>query len=227
VKNLKKILYHGSENIIETPSYGKGAINNDYGRGFYCTENEELAKEWACSKNKNGYANKYELDMSDLRILQLNEDYTILNWLAILTKNRTYWQNSSISHEAKEYLQEHFFIDTSEYDLIIGYRADDSYFSFAQDFVAGTISLKQLSEAMYLGKLGEQIVLKSEKAFCKLHYLGNSFAKSEEYHTKKILRDREARRQYRTTKQQAIDVNGIFMIDIMREGMTNEDSRLR
>ncbi len=28
-------LYHGSENIIETPKYGKGARNNDYGKGFY------------------------------------------------------------------------------------------------------------------------------------------------------------------------------------------------
>lgn len=39
------------------------------------------------------------------------------------------------------------------------------YFSFAQDFVAGVISLEKLSEAMRLGKLGEQIVLKSPKAF--------------------------------------------------------------
>ena len=53
-----------------------------------------------------------------------------------------------------------FLLDISEYDVIIGYRADDSYFSFAQDFVAGVISLQKLSEAMQLGKLGEQIVLK-------------------------------------------------------------------
>lgn len=119
------ILYHGSENLIEKPQFGKGSLHNDYGRGFYCTENIELAKE-----------------------------YNILNWLAILADNRTYWQNGSIAEEAKKYIKEHFLLDISGYDVIIGYRADDSYFSFAQDFVSGLISLQKLSEAMRLGKLG-------------------------------------------------------------------------
>ena len=43
------IIYHGSKNIITKPEFGKGNIANDYGLGFYCTENIELAKEWACS----------------------------------------------------------------------------------------------------------------------------------------------------------------------------------
>ena len=42
------ILYHGSDSIVKSPEYGKGKFYNDYGRGFYCTENKELAKEWAC-----------------------------------------------------------------------------------------------------------------------------------------------------------------------------------
>ena len=85
------ILYHGSEYLIENPQFGKGSLHNDYGRGFYCTENIELAKEWACGKQTNGYANIYELDMSDLKCLNLNsKEYNILNWLAILADNRTY-----------------------------------------------------------------------------------------------------------------------------------------
>ena len=40
---MKKILYHGSQVIVEKPEYGKGARNNDYGKGFYCTEEIELA----------------------------------------------------------------------------------------------------------------------------------------------------------------------------------------
>ncbi|MCR4746658.1 MAG: DUF3990 domain-containing protein [Lachnospiraceae bacterium] len=46
-------LYHGSENIIKTPEFGKEKLNNDYGRGSYCTENAELAKKWACAKGRN------------------------------------------------------------------------------------------------------------------------------------------------------------------------------
>ena len=35
---MKKRLYHGSQFIIQQPEYGKGARHNDYGKGFYCTE---------------------------------------------------------------------------------------------------------------------------------------------------------------------------------------------
>lgn len=225
---MEKVLFHGSEEIIEKPQFGKGARSNDYGRGFYCTENKELAKEWACAKNTNGYANRYVLDMSDLKILNLNsKDYHILNWLAILAENRTYWQNGSIAEEAKNYIRDHFMVDISNYDVIIGYRADDSYFSFAQDFVAGTISLRKLSEAMHLGKLGEQIVLKSEKAFERIRFEGYEEVDATEYYVKKTERDREARKQYRTSKKVSDSVNDIFILDILREEIKNGDPRLR
>ncbi len=222
------IIYHGSEKIIEKPVFGKGNLRNDYGKGFYCTESEELAKEWACSNNKNGFANKYELSLEGLNILYLNSDkYNVLHWLAILTKNRTYWENSTISETAKKYLAQNFMIDTSEYDVIIGYRADDSYFSFARDFVSGTISYRQLSEAMRLGKLGEQVVLISKKAFENISYLSNSPADSEVYYSRKKERDRKARQEYRRTKQAEDLENELFIIDIIREEMKQNDLRLR
>lgn len=220
-------LYHGSENIIEKPVYGKGARYNDYGKGFYCTENIELAKEWACAKQKNGYANIYDLDLSELNVLNLNSaSYIILNWLAILADNRTYWQNGSIAEPAKNYIKENFLPDISAYDVIIGYRADDSYFSFAQDFVSGVISLQKLAQAMRLGKLGEQIVLKSQKAFAQIQFAGYENADAEEYYIKKNEREREARRQYRRNKKEQADVNELFILDIMREEIKNGDARL-
>lgn len=222
------ILYHGSEKIIENPVFGKGNLRNDYGRGFYCTENEELAKEWACSNNKNGFANKYELKLEGLNILYLNSSqYHVLHWLTILTKNRTYWERNTISETAKTYLSKHFMIDTSKYDVIIGYRADDSYFSFARDFVSGAISYKQLSEAMHLGKLGEQVVLVSEKAFQNLKYISCSPANPLIYYAKKKERDREARKEYRKAKFNDNLENELFIIDIIREEMTGNDLRLR
>ena len=222
------ILYHGSEKIIENPVFGKGNLRNDYGRGFYCTENEELAKEWACSNNKNGFANKYELKLEGLNILYLNSsEYNVLHWLTILTKNRTYWERNTISETAKTYLSKHFMIDTSKYDVIIGYRADDSYFSFARDFVSGAISYKQLSEAMHLGKLGEQVVLVSEKAFQNLKYISCSPANPSIYYAKKKERDREARKEYRKAKFNDNLENELFIIDIIREEMTGNDLRLR
>ena len=225
---MKKILYHGSEQIIEKPQFGKGARTNDYGRGFYCTENIELAKEWACSKNTNGFANQYELDMTGMSVLNLtSSEYHILNWLAILADNRTYWERSSISEQAKKYLQENFLIEIGDYDIIIGYRADDSYFSFAQDFVANTISLQQLDKAMHLGKLGEQVVLKSQKAFEQIRFIDSVPADAEEYFAKKMLHDKQARQEYRQSKREQADINDLYMLDIMRKGIKNGDTRLQ
>ena len=224
---MSKILYHGSENIIEKPEFGKGARNNDYGKGFYCTENIELAKEWACAKQNNGYANIYEFDMAGLEVLNLNSsEYNILNWLAILADDRTYWQNGSIAEQAKKYIKDNFLPDISGYDVIIGYRADDSYFSFAQDFVAGVISLQKLSEAMRLGKLGEQIVLKSQKAFEQIEFIGYEDVDAGEYFNKKREREREARQEYRRSKTVTANVNDLFILDIMREEIKNGDARL-
>lgn len=222
------IVYHGSDHMIQVPIYNGSKRTNDYGYGFYTTESLELAKEWACANKRDGFANRYEADLDGLQILNLNSPaYSILNWLAILTHYRSYWQNGSIAEQAKDYLQQHFFIDPSPYDVIIGYRADDSYFTFAQDFVSNTISLSKLSEAMRLGKLGEQIVFKSEVSFSGIRFIGAEPVNAAIYYEKKAARDRAARREYRKSKQLSEEISGLYMLDIMREGITNGDSRLR
>ena len=217
------ILYHGSEKIIENPVFGKGNLRNDYGRGFYCTENEELAKEWACSNNKNGFANKYELKLEGLNILYLNSsEYHVLHWLTILTKNRTYWERNTISETAKTYLSKHFMIDTSKYDVIIGYRADDSYFSFARSFVNNEISLQQLGSAMHLGKLGEQIVLKSREAFRRIHFKSYEIANHTIYYIQRSQRDLGARSSWQAILE-SDDLDGLYMRDLMRTAPSEEE----
>ncbi len=160
--------------------------------------------------------------MDGLSILRLNDpQYSILNWLGILTKYRSCWQSGSIAEEAKDYLQQHFFIDPTPYDVIVGCRADDSCFTFAQDFAAGAISLAKLSEAM---RPGEKIVLKSDRAFEYLCFIGAEKADAETWQKKKTIRDREARRAYRSTRKAKDGV--VYMLDIMREGIRNGDPRL-
>ena len=223
----KLILYHGSPEIIEKPVFGKGKINNDYGRGFYCTEHIDLAKEWACTEEKNGYANRYEIDTAGLSVLDLSsEDYTILNWLAILMYNRKGRLQTPIAKTGRNYLIENFLPDYKDYDMIVGYRADDSYFSFARSFVMNTISLKQLGNAMRLGKLGEQYVLKSEKAFEAIRFVDYTIADNSIYYAKKKARDDEARAAYYKELEND-DLNGLFMRDIIREEIKPDDPRLR
>ena len=216
----KMILWHGSPMIIEHPELGKGKEHNDYGRGFYCTESLEMAKEWACAMpGQDGYANCYEMDSTDMKILNLSEGkYHVLNWLAILAMNRDFRASTPLGIEGKEYIIREFGVDLMPYDIIRGYRADDSYFAFARAFVNNMITATQLREAMKLGKLGEQVVLKTEKAFHNLNFAGKEFADGAVYFAKREQRARNAEGDAR---------EGLYMIDILREGIKNEDLRLR
>ena len=222
------IIYHGSKDIIEKPEFGKGNKKNDYGLGFYCTENVELAKEWACSNNEtNGYANQYEIDLSAYKVLDLREEkYSILNWMALLLKFRTFDVNTPISAQADEYILENFYVNVEEYDVIIGYRADDSYFSFAKDFINNTISVEQLAEAMRLGELGIQIVLKSKRAFDTVKYISYELAECKEYYVKRVSRDKKARETYLSGHRQNLVSDGLFVMDIIRKGLKNGDKIL-
>ena len=224
------ILYHGSKNIIEKPIYHGGKKENDYGYGFYCTESLELAKEWACSNNSsNGFVNKYSLIIDNLKILDLTEKkYSILNWIAILLRNRTFDLTNEISIQAKDYIIQNFYIDICDYDIVIGYRADDSYFSFAKDFINNTISVRQLSKAMSLGNLGKQVVLISEKAFNNIKFEGFENVNHLEYYPKRQARDEKARKDYLEGQLRTKSyINDIFVIDIMRRGIKNGDPNLQ
>lgn len=224
---LKKIitLYHGSENIIEMPTFGKGKRNNDFGLGFYCTESEALAMEWAVSDLHDGYANRYTLDTEYLRILHLSgSEYTILNWIAVLVEHRLFALKNPVARRAKRYLIDNFGINVNAYDIITGYRADDSYFDYAETFLNNGITVEQLAQAMQLGKLGEQIVIKSQYAFSKLHFEGYNEAAKEKYYDQRCSRTKEADRLYWQMLEEESD--GLYMQDIMRGGIGNDDARI-
>ena len=223
----KLIFYHGSPIILQKPIFGAGKSYNDYGLGFYCTEHIELAKEWACNEGVDGYANQYELETDGLKILNLSTaNYTILNWLAILLENRQVRLSTPIEKRGRDYLLENFKPEYDKYDVIVGYRADDSYFSFARSFLANGISLKQLSYAMSLGKLGEQVVLKSKKAFEALNFLDYTVADNSVYYAKRKVRDEQARKAFQLDLERE-DADGIFIRDIIKEELKPNDARLR
>jgi len=159
--------------------------------------------------------------------MRLSEpDYNILNWLALLLANRTFRISSDIAAEAKAYLLDKFLPGVQDYDVIIRYRADDSYFAFATAFLNNTLSLAHLENAMYMGKLGEQTVLKSKKSFEKNRFIGYENADRGYYYPKKAERDREARSAYRKERGAHRAADAIYMIDILRGAWENDDTRI-
>lgn len=222
----KKItIYHGSKQIVEVPVFGEGKKNNDFGLGFYCTESNDLAKEWAVSSLRDGFSNRYTLDTEYLNILNLNSpDYTILNWIAVLVEHRIFSIKTPVARRAKQYLIDNFSINVNAFDLIVGYRADDSYFDYAEAFINNGITVEQLARAMRLGKLGEQIVVKSQFAFSNIKYEGFENADKNTYYVLRKARDDDANKMYLDILEEEAD--GLYIQDIMRGGIKNDDPRI-
>lgn len=218
-------VYHGSEKIVERPLFGEGKRNNDFGLGFYCTASEELAKEWAVSSLHDGFSNCYTLDTEYLNILNLNSpEYTILNWIAVLLEHRLFSIKRPVARRARQYLTDNFSVNVNAFDLIIGYRADDSYFDYAESFLNNGISVEQLAYAMRLGMLGEQIVVKSKFAFSRLKYESFEVAAKDQYYILRKSRDNGANQLYLEMLEEEKD--GLYIQDIMRGGIKNDDPRI-
>lgn len=193
------ILYHGSPNKIVTPVFGGGDDKHDYGRGFYLTEVLNLAKEWAvCVPNsENGWIHKYELDCTGLKILDFQEK-DVLNWLAELMKHRDAADSKRYRMLAAKFIDK-YGIDTSDYDVIKGWRADASYFYIAKEFVRDNIDMDILEELLSLGGLGIQYCIKSERAYAQLHEIEEDMISVpySEFNEQYNQRDIEARENMR------------------------------
>ena len=225
----KIILLHGTDHIIEVPDINIGNEHNDYGKGFYCTKAEEMAKEWACKQNTDGFVNRYELTTDGLKILDLTDgQHTVLNWIAILLKYRTFKLSSEIAIDARDYIIEHYSVNIGDYDVVVGYRADDSYFQYAESFVSNGLPLRSLNKALQLGKLGEQTVLVSQKAFNQIKFIDAAPVSKDEYYPKFIDRDSSARKAFKQEiKKSKLYRDDIFVLDILREEMQNNDPRIQ
>lgn len=222
-------LLHGTDHIIKIPRLSLGKPHNDYGQGFYCTQTLEMAKEWACKENKDGFVNLYRFNTDGLNVLNLLDGrHSVLNWIALLLKNRIFSLQDEIAINARDYIIEHYLVDLTDCDVVIGYRADDSYFSYAQSFVSNSLPLRSLNRALKLGKLGTQMALISERAFKKIEFVGAEPVSKETYYPKFLSRDTLARTIYqREIKKSRSYINDIFVMDILREEMKNDDPRIQ
>lgn len=195
----KLILFHGTPAKKVVPTYGKGEEKHDYGQGFYLTESIDLAKEWAvCRPNEeNGWIHKYQLDTDGLKILDF-QDKGVLSWLAELMKHRDAADSKRYRMLAKKFIEK-YGVDTKEYDVIRGWRANASYFYIVKEFVRDNIDMDILEELLSLGGLGIQYCIKSELAYSKLHELEDDLMAVlyAEFNEKYNQRDITARQKMR------------------------------
>ena len=195
----KIILYHGTSDKIISPTYGLGNEKHDYGKGFYLTESIELAKEWAVCKpnDTHGWVHKFILDTEGLKVLDFQEK-NVLAWLAELMKHRDASDSKRYHMLAKKFIDK-YGIDSTQYDVIKGWRANASYFYIAKEFVRDNVDLDILEELLSLGGLGIQYCIKSKLAYSKLTELHEELTSVDfiEFNEKYNLRDYNARTKMR------------------------------
>ena len=193
------LVYHGSTQLVEVPRIELCRPHNDYGPGFYCTADSQLAKEWSCKRpRRDGFCNSYNLDENGLVIIDLDKPpFGTLNWLATLMEHRIFDMEWNAAR-AKERFVERYRVDLSQADIVCGYRADDSYFSIARFFVQGAITDEQATHALRLGNLGRQAMVKSQRAFEALNFLGAERTRGSIWYPRWAKRDRDARAELRT-----------------------------
>lgn len=136
-----------------------------YHTNNYLFDNLDLAKEYSTANpnNTNAYVRKYELDLSNLKVLDFTE-HSVLSWLAELMKHREADDSKRYKVLSKEFINK-YGIDTEPYDVIKGWIPNNY---IAKEFVRDNVDLDILEDLLSLGDLGIQYCLKSQKAFDNL-----------------------------------------------------------
>ena len=190
-----RIFFHGSGASVVTPTFGLGDDRHDYGRGFYLTDDIDLAREWAvcCPEERTGWVHAYRLADAGLSVLDFQK-LGVLAWMAELMKHREAGKSRRFSQLSQKFIAK-YGVDSSGYDIISGWRANASYFYIVTEFVHDEVDVDILEDLLMLGGLGTQFCLKSERAFASVEKV-DGYPIPVDYRTynaKYDVRDRLAR----------------------------------
>ena len=220
---MNKKIYHGGERIVRTPAFGTGRPYNDFGLGFYCTEYPQYAAEWAVRTGRNGFVSSYMIDTEGLRIINLcSSQYNPLHWLGLLFNYREFDLSSDTAYRASEYINKYYSVDHQACDCIIGYRADNRCFMFAQDFLNAKLSYLSFRSALTGDDSNRQFVLKSNRAFDRIIFAGYEPALRDTSYP--AGRSRELR--YMKSIKSSEGNNDFFITDLIEEEVRPYDTRL-
>lgn len=221
---MSKKIYHGGERIVRNPAFGAGRPYNDFGLGFYCTEYSQYAAEWAASSGRNGFVTSYSIDSDGLRIINLcSSQYTPLHWLGLLFSYREFDLSSDTAYRAKDYIIKYYSVDHQACDCIIGFRADNRCFMFAQDFLDAKLSYMSFRSALISDDSNRQFVLKSNRAFDRITFTGYEPVPGEDVFP--VRRSREIR-AIKKIKPSA-GSSDFFITHLIEEDVRPYDTRLR
>ncbi len=155
------ILYHIGLDKITDPDLKRGRKNADFAQGFYLSDNKEFSLKWSkFLKDSTTYLNKYELELTDLKVKQFAKDS---EWYDYIYNNRN-------MHE--DYL--------NEYDVIIGPIANDTLYDTLGLSTSGMLDKSKAYKLLMIGNTYTQIVIKTEIAKSHLKFINSEIIKEED-----------------------------------------------
>ncbi len=176
MENNLLTLYHGSKSGIKGSIAPVSRDRCDFGKGFYMGTERTQPLTLICNYPD---AKLYTLqaDLSGLRILDIEIG---LDWALMVAYNRgkmDVMRNSSIYRKYQHLSQ--------DYDMIIGYIANDRMFVVLDRFFNGEITDLALIHSLSALKLGKQYVARTENACRQIRILQqNTLSEAEREHFK-------------------------------------------
>lgn len=200
--------------------------NTDFGPAFYLTNRMPQASMWSVRLDTNGWLCSFVLNLTNLKVLNLDPMHKPpLRWIAELVYNRHF---KSINDEEWDYIVRNWRKNSTGYDVILGYTADDQYFSIFDDFFSNNLSFTGLCKVMMLGNLGYQYAVRSHKAYKALTRLKNQKIDKTIWHPRFLEHQNLAKRQYEEIRtvhgRNAVDELSFHQIVSM--GIKPEDERV-
>lgn len=166
------VLFHGTKNKISGAidlSHSKAV--NDFGKGFYLGESFEQAATYiAISKSHHIYS--FVLDLTNLNIVKFSVEE---EWMYAIAYFRGWLDKYQNSEKLKS------IIDRIEKaDIIIAPIADNKMYDLIDEYVTGVITDLQCINSLAATDLGNQYVIKTNKALNQLSMIEEMFLSNSE-----------------------------------------------
>ena len=148
----EKIVFHGSNVVVQNPKILIDGYYKDFGYGFYCTNILKQAKRWALTRKGASVVNYYSYTNNEklkIRVFKEMAD----DWLEFVVSCRR-----GIEHN---------------YDIVEGPMADDQVWDYVEQYVAGEISKTAFWELVKFRYPTHQIAFCTEAALATLSFKGS------------------------------------------------------
>ena len=160
------ILFHGSKEGLKEIKIDGSRLNCDFGYGFYLGESYEQALNFIVQYPKSSIYS-FKIDIKDLKVKRFQCD---LEWMLAIAyyrgKNEEIKNNNKILKIIKE---------IEDADIIIAPIADNKMFNILSEFSLGEINMDVAIHSLSAYGLGNQYIIKTEKALNKLEFIENYY----------------------------------------------------